>query len=249
MSMTHDLPRVAAITGAAGGIGAATVAAFAAGGYTVVALDRTEAVLPAGAGGLALTCDLAAESDVAGVFARIGAAFGRLDVLVNVAGINHRAGVREMRLEDWNRMLDVNVGAMFLTAKHALPLLQHGEAPAIVNMSSISGHVASADYPAYVTTKAAVESLTWALAGEVAGRGIRVNAVAPGWVNAGFTQAARETAEDPAALDAAAARAHVLGRMAEPAEIAAAILWLASPKASFVTGERLFVDGGLMRVH
>jgi NAD(P)-dependent dehydrogenase (short-subunit alcohol dehydrogenase family) len=138
---------------------------------------------------------------------------------------------------------------MLLAAKHGLPLLARGTSPAIVNMASISGHVASPDYPAYVMTKAAVESLTWALAGEVADRGIRVNAVAPGWVAAGFTRAALETAEDPAALLDAARRAHALGRMAEPEEIARAILWLASSKASFVTGETLFVDGGLMRVH
>ncbi len=241
--------RVAAITGAAGGIGAATVAAFAASGYAVIAVDRVKAALPVGAEGLSLTCDLAEESGVAAVFAEVAARRGRLDVLVNCAGINHRAGVREMRVDDWSRMLDVNLGAMFLTAKHALPLLERGMAPAIVNMSSISGHVATVDYPAYVTTKAAVESLTWALAGEVAGRGIRVNAVAPGWVDSGFTQAARAATEDTTSFDAAAARAHVLGRMAAPEEIAAAILWLASPKASFVTGECLFVDGGLMRVH
>lgn len=105
-----------------------------------------------------------------------------------------------MELVFWTRMMDVNVGAMFLTAKYGLPLLEKGESPVIVNMSSISGHVASADYPAYVTTKAAVESLTFALAGEVAARGIRVNAVAPGWVDAGFTHAAMATMEDPQSL-------------------------------------------------
>ena len=241
--------RVALITGAAGDIGAATAAAFAADGQTVVLLDRREPAMPAGAAGLALVCDLADEASVATAFAEVEARIGRLDTLVNVAGINHRSGVRQMEVADWNRMLDINVGGMFLTAKYGLPLLERGDSPAIVNMASISGHVASADYPAYVMTKAACESLTWALAGEVAGRGIRVNAVAPGWVAAGFTRAALETVEDPAALLASAAKAHVLGRMAEPAEIAAAFLWLASPKASFVTGETLFVDGGLMRVH
>ena len=243
------MARVALITGSAGDIGAAASATFFEAGYCLALLDRRQPTIPAGAEGLSLGCDLADPAAVAAAFAEVSKKFGKLDALINIAGINHRSGVRQMDVSDWTRMLDVNVGAMFLTAKHGIPLLERGEAPAIVNMASISGHVASVDYPAYVTTKAAVESLTWALAGEVAGRGIRVNAVAPGWVAAGFTRAALKTAADPGALKEAASRAHVLGRMAEPGEVARAILWLASPRASFVTGETLFVDGGLMRVH
>ena len=241
--------RVALITGAAGDIGTATAKVFAGAGYALALLDRSNSTVPVGATGLSLNCDLSEPAAVADAFKHVAAHYGKLDALINIAGINHRAGVRQMVLADWNRMLDINVGAMFLTAKHGLPLLQLGESPTIVNMASISGHVASADYPAYVTTKAAVESLTWALAGEVSDRGIRVNAIAPGWVAAGFTRAALEISTEPAALQEAARRAHVLGRMAESHEVAGAILWLASPKASFVTGETLFVDGGLMRVH
>ena len=238
--------RVAVVTGAAGDIGTATARAFAGAGHALVLLDRTEAPLN-GAEGLSLAVDLADPAAVAAAFTTIAARYPRIDVLANIAGINHRAAVAEMRIEDWDRMMDVNVGGMFLTCKHAIPLMT-GEAPAIVNMASISGHVATPDYPAYVATKAAVESFSWALSGEV-GPKIRVNAVAPGWVAAGFTRAALETADDPAALQGKAKAAHLLGRMALPEEVAAAILWLASPKASFVTGETLFVDGGLMRVH
>ncbi len=240
--------RVAVVTGAAGGIGAATAQAFADAGHALVLLDSTKPCLPGGVDGLALACDLADPAAVAAAFAAIADRFPRLDVLANIAGTNHRSPVSEMRIADWDRIMNVNVGAMFLTCKHAIPLMTEKSA-AIVNMASISGHVASPDYPAYVATKAAVESFTWALAGEVGPLGIRVNAVAPGWVDAGFTRAALETAEDPAALSQRARAAHLLGRMARPEEVAAAIVWLASAKASFVTGETLFVDGGLMRVH
>ena len=240
------MTRVALVTGAAGDIGAACSAALEREGLRVIRLDRT---LPANASGDWIACDLADPKAVTAAIAAIAADPGRLDVVVNVAGINHRATLQDILVEDWTRMLEVNVGGMFLILRASRTLLERGKDPAVVNMSSISGHVASADYPAYVATKAAVEELTKALALEWATAGIRVNAVAPGWVEAGFTRAAISASPDPAALLDAARRAHLLGRMAQPSEVAEAVVFLAGPASAGSNGQVLFVDGGLMRVH
>lgn len=244
--MMAAAPRVALVTGAAGDIGAACAAALEASGLRVLRLDRH---LPTGKAADWIACDLADPVAVSAAIAAVTAGAGRLDVVVNVAGINHQATVHDIHVADWTRMLDVNVGGMFSVLQACQALLARGESPAVVNMSSISGHVASADYPAYVATKAAVEGLTQALALEWAALGIRVNAVAPGWVEAGFTRAALATATDPAALQQAARRAHLLGRMAQASEVACAVAFLASPASGGTNGQVLFVDGGLMRVH
>ena len=239
--------RSAAITGAAGGIGGATAQALADAGCEVAPLDRVRPQPLEDGEGLSLSVDLTDPDSVGAAFERVRGAFGALDALVNVAGINHHSPVATMEVPDWDRMMDTNFGSMFLTAKFGLPLQEKGKGRAIVNMASVSGHVASADYPAHVSTRAAVESFTTALSQEAGDQGIRVNAVAPGWVNAGFTDHAKARADDPAPLDAAARNAHLPGRMAEPSEVAAAVLWLCPDETSFVTGQTLFVDGGFTR--
>ena len=201
------MTRVALVTGAAGDIGKACAIALEAQGLRVIRLDRS---LPEGAAAADwIACDLADPVAVTQAIAAITANPGRLDVVVNVAGINHRATLHDILVKDWTRMLEVNVGGMFLILRACQPLLERGKDPAVVNMSSISGHVASADYPAYVATKSAVEGLTKALALEWASAGIRVNAVAPGWVDAGFTRAAMSASADPAAALKLTARAIV----------------------------------------
>ena len=235
---------VAVITGAAGGIGVAVVKAFENANYDCVLLDRQKIDEP---GVVSIALDLSNPVDVQSAFAKISERFSEIDALVNLAGVNLRSSVRNMQVTEWDKLMNTNVGHMFLTSKCAMSMMRRGST--ITNMASISGHVASVDYPAYVTSKAAVESLTIALSKELKGAGIRVNAVAPGWVNAGFTHAALDASDDPDAIFEAAKEAHLLGRMAEPDEIADAILWLAGPTATSVNGQTLFVDGGLMRKH
>ena len=243
--------RRALVTGAAGGIGSAIADRLARDGYWLALLDVEAPHLPPSAtsGGISLICDVSDPGQVEATFSRIAEQIPQLDALVNVAGINHQSPVAEMVAEDWDRVFSINVGGMFLVVKHGLSLLPTDGTGEIVNMASISGHVATPDYAAYVTSKAAVENFTYALAQEVRGQGVRVNAVAPGWVRAGFTDQALATAEDPERINQAAQAAHLLGRMAEPEEVAAPVAWLCAPRSHFITGTTLFVDGGLMRVH
>jgi NAD(P)-dependent dehydrogenase (short-subunit alcohol dehydrogenase family) len=239
------------VTGAAGGIGAAVSARLAADGYPLVLLDRVAARLPDGATGQILVCDIADPASVAAAFERLHRQGDPLCAIVNVAGRNLAARVEQMDLADWSSMIDVNVGGMLAVVAAALPLMEGVPDAAIVNMASVAGYMASADYPAYVATKAGVEGLTKALAETLDRRGIRVHALAPGWVDAGFTHAATATmdAEEAAALVARASAQHLLGRIARPDEIADAVAWLVSPGARHLNGTTMFVDGGLMRVH
>ena len=242
--------RQVVVTGAGGGIGRAVALAFLHQGATVSAVDRDAdalAALVAGADAASLvpiTADITDEpalSDAAGAIA----ARGPIEVLANCAGLLRQGRVTEMSLADFSAMMSVNVTGIFLACKHLVPHLADGGA--VVNLSSVSAYAGSDGSFAYTATKGAVSSLTFGLAQELGARGVRVNAVCPGWVDAGFTHQALERAPEPGLLHAAAREAHVLGRMARAEEVAEAFLFLGSRiRASFVTGSELFVDGGFM---
>ena len=175
--------------------------------------------------------------------ARVLGAIGPLSGLVCVAGTNARGRVEALSWEDWRRVMAVNVRGTMLAMKHA----DLSDGAGIVLTSSVSAHVGCDGYTAYHTSKGAVLGLMRATSGEFAPRGIRVNAVSPGWVDTGFTDRALADLPDGEAIRARAGAAHILGRMAAPAEIAEAILFLLSDEASFVTGTELIVDGGFLR--
>jgi NAD(P)-dependent dehydrogenase (short-subunit alcohol dehydrogenase family) len=231
------------VTGAASGIGRATAARFAAEGARVVLLDRDEAVrdVAAEVGGSAVVADVSVPEQVERALDEAGP----LDVVVNNAAIIRYGRFMELELEEFEDVLRVNAGGTFLVAQAAVRRMpDDGKPRAIVNLASAEGRrvIARSGHPQvhYGASKAAIEQLTRALAVELAPRGIRVNAVCPGLVATPFTA---RVAADPEAsrwfLD------HVLlDRFGQPEEIAAAVYFLASEEASYVTGSTLVVDGG-----
>ena len=236
--------KVVAVTGGAAGIGKAAAEMFVEEGGTVVVLDRQ---CIRGRGDENLTCleaDISQASDVRSAASVIRERFGRLDVLYNNAGVELSKNILEMSEEDWDRVMDVNVKGMFLVCRELLPLMIDSCGGAVVNTSSISGIVGWPAYGAYCTSKGAVVLFTRQLALEMGPHNIRVNAVAPGTTKTGMIDRLLKDEEDPDAVIRVIEERHPLGRFAEPSEIAAAVLFLASPEASFITGALLPVDGG-----
>lgn len=246
--------QVAVITGGAGGIGSAIARLFAAEGSAVAILDLPTSAGEsiegeiAAAGGRAtfFPTDVTKASQVAHGIDSVLRTFGKLTILVNAVGVLRQGRVDLMSEDDWDFLMDVNVKGVFLATKYAVPALKAAGGGSIVNLSSVSAFVGSDGSFAYTTTKGAVQSFTYGIAQELAPFNIRVNALCPGWVDAGFTHQAMRTTDDPVALLELAQRSHVLGRMAQPEEVAQGALFLVSPAASFVTGTALFVDGGFM---
>ena len=252
--MADNAPgQVVIVTGAAGGIGRAAVLAWAAIGARVVAADldlpgaeaAAQAARAAGAEALAVQVDVTQSTSVQAMVAATVARFGRLDAAFNNAGVELEGASTADADEDvFDRTIAVNLRGVFLCMKHQIrQLLAQGNGGAIVNTASVAGLVGAASMPASTASKHGVVGLTKAAALEYAKRNIRVNAVCPGVVRTAMTERAIAQAPKRAAV---IDRMHPMGRIAEPAEIAATALWLCSPAASFVTGQALAVDGGMV---
>jgi len=244
--MSTEPQKVALVTGAARGIGLATAKRFLADGWSVALLDidgdnlgRTFTALAKPATTMAITCDVADAAGVARAIEEIGQKFGRLDALVNNAGIAIFKPILEVTYEDWSRVLAVNLTGPFLCTQAAAPLLRDSGGGAIVNITSISGLRASTLRTAYGTSKAGLAHLTQQQAIELAPLGIRVNAVAPGPVDTAMAKAVH-TAE----IRAAYHDAIPLNRYGLESELAEVIFFLCSERASYITGQTLAVDGG-----
>lgn len=241
--------RVVVITGAGAGIGRATAVLAAEEGATVACLDRdgpaAETVAASLARpGLAIRCDVGNEAEVAAAMRAVADRRGRIDVLCANAGFGIQGAVTETTEADWDAIFRVNVKGVFFCAKHAIPIMAAQGGGVIVNTASNIAIVGIRDRAAYVATKGAVDALTRAMAIDHAGQGIRVNAVAPGPTASSYFEGMLARANDPAAFTAALAARSPLNRVAQPEEIARAIVFLASEDSSFMLGATLVVDGG-----
>ena len=243
--------RVAVVTGAASGMGAATARAFRAAGARVLLVDRNAALLET----VALELDSSLEQvkfavgDVSqsafcdAVIARAVTEFGRVDALVSAAGIIVRAGATETSDEDWMRIMGVNVSGVFFMARAAARVMVAQGSGSIVNFGSIWGDVGAAGVAAYCASKGAVHNLTRAMALEHAQHGVRINAVCPGEVNTPMLASERTEPVSAALLERLAASVP-MGRLAESEEIARVVLFLSSDLASYMTGSLVTVDAG-----
>jgi NAD(P)-dependent dehydrogenase (short-subunit alcohol dehydrogenase family) len=245
--------QVAIVTGGASGIGRATAELFAAAGARVVIADRDETAASRcadelqtqGGHALPVVVDAADEASVERAFADVMSREGRIDILICNAGMNIRKPAVEISRADWDQVVSLNLTGVFLCARAAARhMIAAGRGGAIVGTASIMSFSGGGLYPniAYQTTKGALVNLTRGLAVEWAHAGIRVNAVAPTWVRTPFIARLLEQPDLMARIEAMTP----LGRIAEPDEIAPAMLFLASPAAAMITGHTLPIDGGFL---
>jgi NAD(P)-dependent dehydrogenase (short-subunit alcohol dehydrogenase family) len=243
--------KTSVVTGSGSGIGRAIARAFAQEGANVVVADINETAAKetvsvigkAGGVALAVHADVADPNSVERLVQTTLDRFNSVHVLVNNAAIQVNKKIEDTSPEEWNRQMAVNVGGVFLCSKHFLPHLRAVRG-SIVNMSSVNGTFVEPMCAGYCATKAAILAFTKAVAIDHGGEGLRVNAICPGYIDAGLAEGYFLAQPDPDAARAQAGKLHALRRIGQPEEVAKAAVFLASDEASFVTGSALTVDGG-----
>lgn len=251
--MDYYSSKTVLITGGAQGIGLGMATAFAKAGATTIItdLDREageEAVARLKQQKIAIyfiPCDVALEEDVMNLTEQIKEKYGCLDVLINNAGIADPGvgSLQEMKMETFDRVIAVNLRGPMLCTKYALPLLEKAANPAILNISSTRASMSEPDTFPYSASKGGLEALTHALAVSLTEPRIRVNAIAPGWIETGPWQKKKEQYQPQ--HSAQDKNQHPVGRIGTPEDIAEAALFLCSDKAGFITGQRIIIDGGM----
>jgi len=247
------MSRVALVTGGARGIGRAIVERFAREGMTVCAFDRdgdalaehAEALRGEGLAVEARTGDVSRPEEVEAWVEDCAGRHGRLDVTVANAAIVHVGTAEQTSVEEWDRLLAINLRGYFLLAKHALPHLRRNGGGSIINVASINGFWVEPQLTAYITGKGGVIAMTRSIAIDHGRENIRCNCICPGYIDTGLTQEYFDASDDPDAARREAAAMHPIGRLGQAHEVAAMASFLASDDASFCTGQAFIVDGGL----
>ena len=239
--------KIAVVTGGRGGIGRAICARFLREGARVFAADLTKegTLSDASDGGRFIRYDVSSEDEARAAMARVDQECGKLDILVNAAGIEIEKTIEQTSLADWNRIFAINVTGTFLASKYALPLLRKSGGGSIINFGSYDGFIADPGLAAYCATKGAVHALTRAMACDHGPEGIRVNAVCPGYVDTPMLRKFFRDAGDISTLEAAVRGVHPMRRYGTPDDVANLVNWLASDEARYASGQLWVLDGGL----
>lgn len=235
--MNRFAGKVALVTGASSGMGQATARLLAERGARVFTAQRGKAAHES------IIADFSDPDTPTRVIGEVRDKAGRLDILINNAGMMREGTVEETSLDDWHMQLHLNLTAPFLLIRHAMPLLRDGGG-AIVNVGSIEGLGSNPRHPAYCASKAGLHGLTRAVAVDHGQDGVRCNAVAPGWIDSALNEEFIESLGDPVEFRKQIGRIHPVRRTGSPEEVARLICWLASEEAAFVTGQIYTIDGG-----
>ena len=246
----ENLEKTALVTGASRGIGRITAIMLAQRGFTVavnyfagfedVANEVKDAIEKEGGRAIIVPGDVSKAADVEAMFATIKEQFGRLDLLVNNAGITRDSLLMRLKEADWDSVINIDLKSCFLTIKAVAPIMMKQRSGAIVNIASVVGITGNIGQINYSAAKAGVIGVTKTAAKELAGRGIRVNAVAPGFIQTSMT------AVIPDNIKEEMLRSVPLSRMGQPEDVARAVCFLASDDAAYITGQVLKVDGGMV---
>jgi NAD(P)-dependent dehydrogenase (short-subunit alcohol dehydrogenase family) len=247
--MTRLSGRIAIVTGAGGGIGQAIAQRFAAEGAHVwvtdingeTAEETVRGIKNKGGAATAMLVDVSKGQDLTALVRNVDAAHGRVDVLVNNAGILIRGEVRQLSDSEWTKLREVNIDAILRLCRDALPLLRKGQHPSIINISSIMAHRGLRPLAAYTTTKGAVTALTKGLAVEYSPYNVRVNSIAPGYVETAITDRLLKLPPVKQAL----IDKTPMGRLGQPEDLVGAAVFFASNDSLYCTGSELAVDGGM----